>query len=171
MSFVYIRSTPKMSFLDAHPMNILTKYCFNWPNGLKKRLKTDNTLFDSFLDLVSFKYFRSTTKKNHNFFRGSSNEHSYKVWFQLNWSSGFRKEDLNQTTPFLTHLKCRRSCLQTFVMGGGGQHKKVCPPEGWEIINSFLLLIQHKLLILSNISQLMSPLFFYCDRITLIMQC
>lgn len=45
---------------------------------------------------------------------------------------------------------CRRSCLQTFVTGGRGQHKKVCPQEGGEIINSFLLLIQHKLLILSN---------------------
>jgi len=85
-------------------MNIPTKFWFQLAQWFqKRRLKTDNILFDIFWPLVSVRFFWSPTKI-HILSRGPSNDHSYPTQFCSNWSSSFRKEDYKQTTPFLTPL-------------------------------------------------------------------
>ena len=56
-----------------------------------RRLKTDNTFFDSFVRFVSFVYFQST--KNINFL--GDYPLAIPTKFGSNWPSGFREEDKN----------------------------------------------------------------------------
>jgi hypothetical protein len=64
----------------------------------KRRLKTDNVLFDTFRPPISFMYFQSTKK---NYFL---HDHPINIptMFGSNWKSCFREEDSQLTTPFLT---------------------------------------------------------------------
>jgi hypothetical protein len=62
--FICVLPITDMKVLQDHPMNIPTKFGCNWASGIteRRRLNTDNKLFDSYGSLFSFGYFRSTTK-------------------------------------------------------------------------------------------------------------
>jgi hypothetical protein len=99
--FVYFRSTGKnIHILLDHQMNIHSKFGSNWPMVSEKKIK--NWRHHFWHIWASWLFCVLLIKA---FFRGSSNEHSYQVWFQLVlWFQrrGLKCESTQTTTTMTT---------------------------------------------------------------------